>query len=205
MVKSHITSQLKNHATIIKASFDTAHTGRFMVNVGLSDIMKRHITGMLAAVPLEKIAKTAEVKEKNPHAIRILTIVDNPHKGTFNLGCRAGCPTILLEPETAATMAKNAVAADSTNALSSSSGASPQLHWLSQWACNDGHWCMSDDRSDEDDPDATINILRGLFCNTDIVVILDVFELDRPNQISFYAVTEATMTPDGKLVPTYEM
>lgn len=200
MTDTPITDQPNRAAAILKMATETVHTGRFMINVGLDDVSKRQFTNMLATIPSENVAALAETKGQNPRALCILTIVEIPFNTSFRVGCQIYRPSIMLDPEVAATMIQN----QSSLPNDAPVGALAQLEWLSDWASKDGLRVLSNDPAirDEERPSTEVNLLRGLFRDTDIVVLFNVLD-PRSHSMYFHTAIEARVTSDGALVPTF--
>ena len=195
----------QNHLdALTKASFDTLHTGRFMINANLTNLSKAIITTFLAEIPPDAIESYRKDKTTTPNCTGVVTLVDDPDTDKFRVGWTVIEPSINLEPEVAATMLKNMSRARPHQTVPFP--ASPQLDWLANWATFEAHGCMNSDlRNTSHRLSVDVaNILHGLFCNADIVVILAVVRSHDPISISFHSVTEATITDDGKLVPTFD-
>ena len=190
---------------VSKASYDTLHTGRFMVDVNLTDYTKRVIATLLEDAPPDIIEHCRREKQGHHNATNVIVLVEDPNGDTYRMGWFVLEPTVVLEPEVAATMLRNLSNAKPLKTVPFP--ASPQLDWFANWATYESLRIMAPGVQGTKPglPNTAVNIVHGLFCKTDIVVILAVLLSKDPQRVSFNSVSEATLTPDGKLVPTFTM
>ena len=190
---------------VAKASYDTLHTGRFMVDVNLTNYTKALIATLLNDLPPDVSERCRAEKLNKPNSTNVIVLVDDPNGDEYRMSVVSLDPTIVLEPEVAGAMLKNL--SNATPLKTVPFPVSPQLDWLANWATSEAHRAMTPDLNGVkyNLPISAVNILHGLFCKTDIVVILAVLLSKDPQRVAFNSIAEATLNPDGKLVPTYEM
>lgn len=187
--------------TVAAASYSTLNTGRFMVNVGITDFEKELISEVIRNSP-EVAARCKKMREDRPGGLIMITLT------SASVGI--GRYTRIIDSDSTLTPSE---AADQIARLSQATPlktvpflASPQLDWLANWATLVSHYQFStpDPALLELDP-RVVDCLRGLFSNTDVLIILNTQGSTERKTISFRQLSECKLTDDGVLIPNFEL
>lgn len=187
--------------TVAAASYSTLSTGRFMVNVGINNATKSLISTTINNSP-EIAATCKKMREARPGGLIMVTLTSTDEG--------VGRYTRIIDSDSTLTPSE---AADQIARLSQATPlktvpflASPQLDWLANWATLISHYQFStpDPALLELDP-RVVDCLRGLFSNTDVLIILNTQRSSERKTISFHQLSECKLTDDGVLIPNFEL